>query len=81
LDWSHVFKQLENDPNIVALSSHTARIPSPPHSGYNFISLVLIRHSIDRLVSIYFFEMKRLDFTTYTAAQITRQGSLAEFLK
>lgn len=42
-------------PTAKSLSSHQIRFPLPQSRDYNFISIVCIRHPIDRAVSIYSF--------------------------
>lgn len=43
------------DKNIVSLSSHKIRVPSPCHPDLHFIPLVMLRNPLDRLGSMYNF--------------------------
>ncbi|HWY15779.1 MAG TPA: hypothetical protein VNX86_11635 [Rhizomicrobium sp.] len=50
---------LRGRPDLVALSSHTALLPVPDLGGRKVISVVFIRHPIDRLKSAYEFERRQ----------------------
>ncbi len=47
-------------PEVIAFSSHQAKLPPPRVEGSDFLSLIFIRHPIDRAASIYSFEKRRL---------------------
>ncbi len=42
--------------DLVALSSHQARLPLPAHPGWRILPIVILRHPLDRIASVYRFE-------------------------
>jgi hypothetical protein len=54
-----VAKLLRARPELVVLSSHTARLPLPELDGERIIPIVFLRHPIVRISSAYAFEKKR----------------------
>ncbi|MBX6745377.1 MAG: sulfotransferase family 2 domain-containing protein [Acetobacteraceae bacterium] len=86
LDAGRLVRLLQSRPNLVAVSSHTYRLPLPNVTGIRFIPIVFLRHPLDRVRSAYEFERrqeadtegarmaKQLDFAGYVAARLTRPG-------
>lgn len=54
-----VTKFLLARPKLLALSSHTARLPLPVLDGVDIFPILFLRHPIDRLRSAYLFERKQ----------------------
>ncbi len=81
MNWSLAIALLKNYPEIKALSSHTARIPPPASPGYNFIPLFLIRHPLDRILSVYHHEKRNLNRHVHPALEIARTASLLDFIQ
>jgi hypothetical protein len=81
MDWKTALKHITAHAEARAVSSHTLRYPPPAVSGdIKFIPLILLRHPIDRLVSIYLFERANLDTGHHETSRIARTGSLADFV-
>lgn len=64
---------------LLAVSSHTARLPLPQLSNTIFYPIFFLRHPIDRVGSIYHFERQRPgeDFSAVTA----RENDLAGYVR
>lgn len=64
---------------LLAVSSHTSRLPLPHLSNTIFYPIFFLRHPIDRVGSIYHFERKRPgeDFSAVTA----RENDLAGYVR
>ena len=70
---------IKTNPNIKAISSHTAQVTLPKIKGVNIIPIFFFRHPVDRIQSAYHFERqqdsdapgavkaKELDFPEYMA--------------
>ena len=56
------------------LSSHKLRLPLPAVPGYEFHHLILLRHPLERIESVYKFEKR-------TRGRIGSSGTLAEFVE
>ena len=81
MDWRQALKFIKAHPGVRALSSHTLRYPPPARSaGIKILPLLLIRHPIDRLASIYYFERGNLVDSHSETSRIARKGSLADFI-
>jgi hypothetical protein len=50
---------LIDNPWICAFSSHTATLPVPPIEGIEILPIVMLRHPVDRIRSVYEFERKQ----------------------
>ena len=70
---------LKHNPNVDALSSHTARLPPPDVEGLTIIPIVFVRHPIDRLRSAYEFERKQNANTL--GARLAKQHDLKGYLE
>jgi hypothetical protein len=65
--------------NLLAVSSHTALLPSPRVNGLKVIPIIFIRHPIDRLRSAYDFERKQIANTA--GARLAKKTSLAGYVR
>lgn len=70
---------MRRHPRLLAVSSHTARLPLPQLPNTTFYPIFFLRHPIDRVGSIYHFERKRPDgdFSAITA----RENDFAGYVK
>ncbi|CTQ75524.1 sulfotransferase family 2 domain-containing protein [Roseibium alexandrii] len=73
-----VREYLNSNPNIKALSSHTALLPPPILSDTEAFPVVFLRHPIVRLKSAYLFE-KEQKADTY-GAQLAKRCSFSEYI-
>ena len=55
---------LENQKNIRALSTHHLTLPLPDISKVNILQIMMFRHPIERVTSVYSFERKQIEATT-----------------
>jgi len=61
LHFDKIAEILEKKPKTRSLSSHQFRFPVFNNERFEFISIVFLRHPIDRAISIYHFQKKRTD--------------------
>jgi len=61
LHFDKILEILENNQNTKAISSHQLRFPIPNNNKFEFIPIIFVRHPIDRAISIYHFQRKRID--------------------
>ena len=74
-----VTEYLQQHPEIVILSSHTALMPIPVLPNTTIYPIIFIRHPIDRIRSIYEFERKQNADTE--GARVAKQTDLAGYIK
>jgi hypothetical protein len=67
------------NPQLLAISSHQARLPLPEHPRIRFLPILFLRHPIDRLASVYEFERKQPETDLSPSVAIARNGGLAAF--
>ena len=67
---------LQSRPEITALSSHVLRPPAP--DGFNVFPIALIRHPLDRALSVYS-HARRVE-PTYETARAARENGFADFM-
>ena len=70
---------LEKKTLIKTISSHQIRYPIPKNTRFNFISILFLRHPIDRAFSIYYFKKNEIDNSIGSIK--ARSMSLPEFIK
>ena len=70
---------LERKTSIKTISSHQIRYPIPKNTRFNFISILFLRHPIDRAFSIYYFKKNEIDDSIGSIK--ARSMSLPEFIK
>jgi hypothetical protein len=73
-----VGKIIEDDPEIVVLSSHTALMPPPDVPVCTIVPIVFVRHPLDRLRSIYEFERRQTEETL--GATMAKRLDIAGYL-
>lgn len=70
---------IEANPQLRAVSSHTALLPVPAIEGVDIFPVLFIRHPIDRLASAYRFE-RRQNADTF-GARLARQTDFAGYVR
>ncbi|MFK7977657.1 MAG: glycosyltransferase, partial [Halioglobus sp.] len=70
---------LAKNRSISALSSHHVQFPLPQNEAFDFLTLVLLRHPIDRARSVYAFEKRQEAFTP--GAIKAKELSFAEYIR
>ncbi len=71
---------IKNNPKIKALSSHHLHFPLPKIKGINFFTIMMFRHPIERVSSVYKFEKKQVDSDTL-GAKYARNHSFREYVE
>jgi len=73
---------IRRHPKLLAVSSHTARLPLPQLPNTTFYPVFFLRHPVDRVGSIYNFECKRTDsdFSATTARANDFAGYVRQML-
>ncbi len=73
---------IRRHPRLLAVSSHTARLPLPQLPGTTVYPIFFLRHPIDRAGSIYHFERRRQDgdFSATTARENDFAGYVRKML-
>lgn len=75
---SEVERWISAERDARAFSSHTAVGPLPLIEGVNVVSLLFLRHPIDRIRSAYFFEQKQNAQTL--GSTVARQSSFPDYV-
>ena len=76
---SDLLPLLEKNQDIAAVSSHTIFFPAPEHPQMNIFPIVFLRHPLDRILSMYNFELKQK--TGQAEAQLTDETGLVEYIQ
>lgn len=74
----HLYKLLTEQIKLTAISSHNLYFPLPAR-GFNFYTLQLIRHPLERVTSVYLFEKGQLNSKT-PGAVFARSHSLNDYV-
>jgi hypothetical protein len=72
-------RYLLEHPNILALSSHHLRLPLSKSKNLRLITIMMFRHPIERVSSVYNFEKKQVDADTL-GARFARTHNLKEYV-
>ena len=70
---------IQNNPNAVCFSSHTASLPAPELESVSILPIIFLRHPIDRIASAYTFESSQN--TDTLGSRLARNSSLAEYIE
>lgn len=70
---------LIRNPNTKSISSHQLRFPPPTHPDWKFLSIIFIRHPIDRAFSIYSF--KKRDTSPDEYGTLAKKLDAKEFIR
>lgn len=76
---SYLKAYLLANPSITALSTHHLRPPLPVVDGLDFMTIMMFRHPIERVISVYNFERKQSSSSTL-GAQFARNHTLREYI-
>jgi len=73
---------IRRNPKLLAVSSHTARLPLPQLPSITFYPILFLRHPIDRVGSVYHFERKQPGngFSAITARENGFAGYVQQML-
>ena len=74
-----VTSYLQQHPEIVVLSSHTALLPQPVLPDTTIYPIIFIRHPLDRIRSIYEFERKQIADTE--GARMAKETDMTGYIK
>lgn len=69
------------NPDLEAVSSHTARFPVPTHAQVVIHPLLFLRHPIDRVASIYRFEAKQPADSLSPSVEVAKSTDLRGFVE
>lgn len=69
------------NPQLRALSSHQARLPVPTSDQVTFHPLLLLRHPLDRVGSVYAFERRQPHDSVSIGAPVARESDLAGYVR
>lgn len=70
---------IENTPEVVCFSSHTAFLPAPQPKDTLVLPVIYVRHPIDRIMSAYSFENKQVGESF--GAVLARNTTLAGYIE
>ncbi len=71
---------LTENPEIAALSSHHLRLPLPTIDDVGFYTIMMFRHPLERVRSVYRFERRQTESDTL-GARFARDHSLCEYVE
>lgn len=71
---------LQQNPEVMAVSSHHLRPPKPENDAFVFFDIVFLRHPLDRLRSIYDF-YRRVESSDDPLASAARSAGLKQFVE
>jgi hypothetical protein len=72
-------RYLLEHPNTLALSSHHLRLPLPKSKSFRLVTIMMFRHPIERVTSVYNFEKKQVEADTL-GARFARTHTLKEYV-
>lgn len=70
---------LLNNPHVTALSTHHLRPPLPELEHSRILTIMMFRHPLERVTSVYHFERKQTGSETY-GARFAREHSLKDYV-
>lgn len=76
-----VLKYAMDNPQLKSISSHQARLPLPVNQDISFHPILFLRHPIDRIGSVYFFERNQPADSPSLGAKIARDCGIVEYVK
>jgi hypothetical protein len=79
LNAGNLFSFLEENPNLLALSSHQLRYPKPFRGGYVFFDMFFVRDPIDRIYSMYKF-FKRIPSSNDPLSDLAKAHEMGGFV-
>jgi hypothetical protein len=76
-----ILKYAMDNPSLVTLSSHQARLPEPNCPNLVFHPLIFLRHPIDRAGSVYAFEQRQPINSPSLGVKIAHENDFAGYVK
>ncbi len=76
---SYLGPYLQNNPELIALSTHHLRPPLPRPENTRILTIMMFRHPLERVTSVYNFERSQSGAGTY-GARFARKHSLREYV-
>jgi sulfotransferase famil protein len=80
LEAKDILKYALDNPGLKTISSHHARLPKPKAPNVMFHPLLFLRHPIDRVGSVYFFE-RRMPIDAHYGAKNAHEKTLREYVR
>jgi|CXWL01.1.fsa_nt_gi hypothetical protein len=80
LHQDEIMRLIQDNPQIKAVSSHTARLFPAKVGNIRFHPMLFLRHPIDRVGSVYSFERRQPNNSSSIGAKIARQSSIKEYV-
>jgi len=80
LPQGEVTRFVQDNPQIKAVSSHTARLLPKEASGVKFHPMLFLRHPLDRVGSVYSFERRQPIDSPSIGAKIARESGIKEYV-
>jgi len=81
LSSSDLLDFVTKNPELQAVSSHQARLPIPRDTGIRFLPIVLLRHPIDRVRSVYQFERNQSAGSPSASTAVARNSDFKSFVE
>ena len=81
LSTSDLLDFVTQNPELQAVSSHQARLPIPRHPEIRFLPIVLLRHPIDRVRSVYQFERNQSPDSPSASTAIAHKSDFKSFVE
>jgi len=75
-----ILDHLKKQPETNSISSHQIRFPVPKNSNFRFLPILFLRHPIDRIFSIYYFQRRRTD-ADRPGIQKAKELNLNDYIK
>jgi len=76
-----ILKYARDNPQLKSISSHQARLPIPVSQDISFHPILFLRHPIDRIGSVYYFERNQPVDSPSLGAKIARERGIVEYVK
>lgn len=76
-----ILKYAMDNPQLKSISSHQARLPIPVSQDISFHPILFLRHPIDRIGSVYYFERNQPVDSPSLGAKIARELGIVEYVK
>lgn len=81
LNQNDILNYATNNPTLKAISSHHARLPTPTYKNIIFHPIIFLRHPIDRIGSVYFYERKQPFNPSQPGTKIAHENDFAGYVK
>ena len=81
LDADAVHRFARDNPQLQVISSHQARLPEPVDPGVTYYPLLFLRHPIDRIGSVYYFEHREAAKDQNDHCKVAAANDLAGYVR